>query len=269
LVAAHAYRAEDPRRSSTLKAAARDVERLAGYRGNPIALLGRCYYYLVRRDDDALLDAVRQARSNGGLHPFAASLEVNVLYSRKQFDEALKLLQMDKSGPRSDDWVLLDQALVLTAMQGRKAEAERAYYDAMRSFKGGASLGFALASQQLFGPAYREKARQAAREIYERSSHSIPNARDRWYHHLMAFHADLMGPDEMLEKAGASRFNQCEAYFQIGLRRLAEGRRTEARAWFTRSLDTGIFFSGEYWLSRAFLALVDDPEWLPWIPANK
>ena len=85
-----------------------------------------------------------------------------------------------------------------------------------------------MASQQLFGPEYRAKARQAAREIYERSSHLIPNARDRWYHDLMAFHAGLMGAGELLKKAGESRFNQCEGYFQIGLRRLAEGRRAEA-----------------------------------------
>jgi serine/threonine protein kinase len=51
--------------------------------------------------------------------------------------------------------------------------------------------------------------------------------------------------------------------------RLAEGRRAEAGAFFRRSMDTGVFYFYEYLWSRAFLARIDDPDWLPWVPAQK
>jgi hypothetical protein len=50
---------------------------------------------------------------------------------------------------------------------------------------------------------------------------------------------------------------------------LAEGNRAEAKAYFRRSVDTGIFTYFEYIWSRAFLARIDDPDWLPWTPMKK
>ena len=78
-----------------------------------------------------------------------------------------------------------------------------------------------------------------------------------------------MDAEELLKKAGESRFNQCEGYFYIGLRRLADGQRPEAKACFSRAFETGVFSYGECIISRAFLARIDDPDWLPWIPMKK
>ena len=108
--------------------------------------------------------------------------------------------------------------------------------------------------------------RQASLELRDRYSLMIPDARDRWYHDLLAFHAGLINVEELHEKTGESRFNQCEASFYIGLRRLAEGKRTEAKSSFSRCFQTGVFYFREYTWSRAFLARIDDPDWLPWIP---
>jgi lipoprotein NlpI len=72
-----------------------------------------------------------------------------------------------------------------------------------------------------------------------------------------------------LQQAGDNHFNQCEAQFYIGLRRLGEGKRQAAKACFKRSLDTGVTVFGEYSWSRAFLARIDDPDWLPWIPMKE
>jgi hypothetical protein len=63
-------------------------------------------------------------------------------------------------------------------------------------------------------------------------------------------------------KASASRFNPCKAHCYIGLSKLAEGKRSEAKACSRRSMATGFFFY-EYTGSRAFLAHIEDPEWLP------
>jgi tetratricopeptide (TPR) repeat protein len=128
---------------------------------------------------------------------------------------------------------------------------------------------YIAADLQLLGPDYRMKARQAALEIREKLSHRIPNARSGWYHELLAFHTGLLNADQLLEKAGELRSNQCEAHYYIGLRKLAEGKRTEAKACFKRASETNCYMFPECCWSRAFLARIDDPAWLPWIPMTK
>ena len=267
LAAAHAYDPHDPRREQVLSQAARDVERLALHRDNPIALEARCQYYFVRGDDDILLATARQAGNDRVEVAMVPDLAGCVLYGRKKFDEALRALQSTKyTSDESFLWV--EKGIVLAAIPGRKEEAEKAMTEAIRVSKG-SMLSAVAAYLQLLGPEYRAKARQASLEIRERSAHLIPNSRDRWLHEILAFHAGLIDAEELLKKAGESRFNQCEAHFYIGLGKLAEGNRAEAKVYFRRSVDTGIFIYVEYMWSRAFLARIDDPDWLPWMPIKK
>src|SRR5262249_33461981 len=140
---------------------------------------------------------------------------------------------------------------------------------AIQSCQGGIELSSIAADLQLLGPDYRMKARQAALEIREKLSHRIPKARSGWYHELLAFHTGLLDADQLLEKAGELRVNQCEAHYYIGLRKLAEGKRTEAKACFKRAFETNCYIFSECCLSWAFLAHIDDPAWLPWIPVKK
>ena len=93
--------------------------------------------------------------------------------------------------------------------------------------------------------------------------------RNGWFHHLLAYHAGVLAEAELLQKAGDNHFNQCEAQFYIGLRRLGEGKRQAAKACFQRSLDTGVALFFECIWSRAFLAHIEDPDWLPWIPVKE
>jgi hypothetical protein len=266
LMAAHAYGPKDPRHDAALKQAGRDVERLAGYRDNPLTVKARRLYFFYRGEDDALLGEVRQAWKNGLETPYVTALEASVLFRRKQFEEAVRVLQTYRYVGQ-EAWRLVGQGIALTAIPGRKDEAEKAFIDAIRSCEGGGTgLSWVTAYLQLLGPEYRAKTQQAALEIRQHSSHLIPNAHDRWLHHLLAFHAGLIDDEELLKKAGQSRFNQCEGHCYIGLRKLAEGKRAEAKACFTRCVETGIFSYGEYTWSRAFLAHIDDPDWLPWIP---
>jgi lipoprotein NlpI len=118
---------------------------------------------------------------------------------------------------------------------------------------------------QLLGPGYGAKTRQVALEIRERSAHLIPPNRGGWYQDMLAFHAGSISAEELLKKAGESRTSQCEAYFYMGLAGLGEGKRTEAKTCFRRSINTGMFINVEYFWSRAFLARLDDPDWLPWV----
>jgi tetratricopeptide (TPR) repeat protein len=268
LILANTYGPQDPRRVDALELASGDYDRLGNSRDNPWVVTARCRNHFVRGEYDALLDEARRARDAGVETPYLVDMEVSVLYGRKQYDEALRVIR------RSDRFIGENQkhslmGIVLAAVPGRREEAEREFREAIHRCQGGIELSYIAADLQLLGPDYRVRARQAALEIRERLSHRIPNARGGWYHELLAFHTGLLDADQLLEKAGELRSNQCEAHYYIGLRKLAEGKRTEAKACFTRSFGTNVYIFPECCWSRAFLARIDDPAWLPWIPAKK
>jgi serine/threonine protein kinase len=115
LVAANAYSPKDVRRDQVLSQAARDVERLALHRDNLMALEGRCFYYVVLGYDDDLLAAARQARQDRVEDGFSTDWEAMILYGRKKYDEALRVLQSTKY-PGDESWLLIEQGVVLAAI---------------------------------------------------------------------------------------------------------------------------------------------------------
>jgi hypothetical protein len=267
LAAAHAFGPKEVRRDQVLSQAARDVEQLALHRNNLMALHARCFYYFVLGSDDDLLAAARHVRKDRVEDAVVTDIAVIVLYGRKDFEEALRILQSTKF-PGDEAWLMVEQGVLLASIPGKQKEAEKALTGAIAVSKG-ANLPLCPAYLQLLGPEYRAKTRQAALQGRERSAHLIPPYRDHWYPQVLAFHAGLIDDAELLKKAGEYRYSQCEAHFYIGLGKLAEGRRAEAKACFRRSMDTGVYFFGEYWFSRAFLARIDDPDWLPWCPVKE
>lgn len=72
-----------------------------------------------------------------------------------------------------------------------------------------------------------------------------------------------------MARAGASCESRWEGCFYIGLHRLAEGKRTEAKDWFTKSCETRVYAHDWLMRSRSFLAYIDDPAWLPWCVKEK
>ena len=70
-----------------------------------------------------------------------------------------------------------------------------------------------------------------------------------------------------IENAGKSRINQTAAFFQVAMNELAKGNRNEARAYFGRCVDIGLFVDGNYWWAKRYLAFMDEsanwPEWIP------
>ncbi len=268
LTAAHAYAPGEPRRRQIENQAARDVEALATHTDNALAFQARCYYLLVRGDADALIATARQARESRIEDAFVTYMEVSALYTRKDDAEALRVLQSAKdTGDESAG--ATEREIVLAAMSGRKDEAEKAITDVIRSRSGGTPLSYVCAYLQLLGPEYRAKTRQAAQDIREHSSRLIPGWRHDWYHVLLDFHAGRIDDRELLRTAGESRFNQCEANFYIGLEKLGEGDRKEAGTYFQSAVNTNVFYYYEYIWGRAFLARIDDPNWLPWAGGKK
>ena len=109
-----------------------------------------------------------------------------------------------------------------------------------------------------------EKCRHLSKEVRQSRAALVPSWRKGWYHELLAFHAGDLSPDELLKKAGSSRFNLCEAYYYLAHRRLAEGDRLGAREYYRAPTKLACTFSASTFWSRAILKVMDaHPDWLP------
>jgi hypothetical protein len=262
------YGAREPaRRDALLEQASRDFERLGRYPDFPIAVLFRCGYHIYRDDDEALLGEVRRARARSDSATLAY-LEAHVHYRRKQYGEALTVLRTAKSRGGS---LFASEGFVLATLPERKAEAVSIVEEAMGTVKGGPHVTFTPSVLLMLGPEYRDRARGLFSRIRDEKAHLIPTARNRWYHDLLAYNAGdaRMPAEELLKRAGKSRVNRSEAYFFIALNKLAEGDRAGAKEFLTRCCEIIIDNGFEYTWARAFLACIDDPDWLPWIPLKR
>ncbi|MCI0701971.1 MAG: protein kinase [Planctomycetia bacterium] len=91
-----------------------------------------------------------------------------------------------------------------------------------------------------------------------------------WYLDILKYVCEEIDERVLLQIAGQSRYNQCEAHFFIGMKKLAEGEKEEARKHFKSSVDTDVFVFREFAWSRMFLARMDTvPDWPPWITTKK
>ncbi|HLJ95914.1 MAG TPA: hypothetical protein VKU02_22255, partial [Gemmataceae bacterium] len=266
LTAAHAVGPDRSARDAYWNRAGTVAKQLTRFPDLPIAIQGRCMVYDAIGDDDTLLEVVRQGRQHVENATAFDFYEYDVLYRRKQFGQALASARARRASDSLE--YLVPQAVVLVAL-GQTAEAERLLLRALDIARRAKTAGATFGYLYLLGPGAQIDPRQAARDALEQSSHLIPDWRNGWYRDLLKFNAGQMGDDELVAKAQSSCINQCEGYFYIGLHKLAEGKRAEAKKWFQKSVDTGVFAYDEYLWSRAFLANIDDPNWLPWAIEKK
>jgi Protein kinase domain len=264
LTAAQSVARGQAERNDYWKQAAEVVSRLARFPDMPVAIQGRCLYYYVTGDDDTLLKIVQDSRGRVE-YTAAFDYEYDVLYRRGQFDEALVSVRTSRFEERTRN---IMEAIIYATM-GQADKAERLFQAHLHATRAGTALALLPAHMCLLGPGGRSESRRIAAELLSKSAQLIPGWRDGWYRDILKFTAGQMEAEDLLAKAGASRFNQCEAYFYIGLRKLAEGNRSEAKVWFTKTQATGVFNFGEYMWSRAFLVHIDKPEWLPRVPIGK
>lgn len=274
MTTAHAYdridlRRDDLRRDEVLKQAAQDIERMAGYRENPVVALARCQYYHFREMDDLLLDTIQKAIKDRAHTPLMTSFEVDVHYRRDAFEKALKAI--GESSPEADNpWWSAQKAIVLAAIPGRKDDALQAFEEANRLAKGGTG-GPALIPGyvQLLGPKFVETSQEYAIKNRKRAL-LMPKIHNGWYNHMLDFHAGSRTETELIKIADKNKFNLCEAHFYIGLRRLAKGDRDEAKKCFRLAAETAVFTFWEYMWGRAFLDRMEkNPSWPPWISPEK
>lgn len=266
LAAAHNYGLNDPRAKKVLAEAAEVARALAKYSDQPMAVLGRCTYFFLTNQDDALLRELESAARRKVVHTYLDDYSTYAHYRRKEFALALSVAEQGLTADAKENaYNRLRQGVILAAMPGRKAEAEAVFAEAIRRYRQGPGLATMPAYWQLLGPEYRSRTRDASQDTIRHGPHLVPAWRDKWYHHLLAFHGETIDVETLMERAGTSQFNRCEASFYVGLRRLAEGKRSEAKEWFAKSVATGAHSCWEYLWSRAFLGCIDDPSWPPWL----
>ena len=262
LFAAQAAGRDSSAHATFQKRAEAVAQQLARFPEVPSAIQGRCLYYSVTGDDDTLLKLVRQGKRNVE-NPGAFELyEWDILYRRKKFEEALAVLQASRSADQRSQRVF--RAIVLATLD-RTAEAERLLLNTFDTTPEDVVVGLLPPYFCILGPNARTNPREQARRILDRFPSQLIGFRDGWYRELLKFNAGQMSAAELLVKAGESRCNRCEGYFCMGMHKLAERKRAEAKDCFTKSIESGVFVYDEYRVSRAFLACIDDPNWLPWL----
>ena len=116
---------------------------------------------------------------------------------------------------------------------------------------------------------FTEEARAEIRKTKDRFSFYF-RYRDGWYEHLFNYYVGQIDSDRLLQRAGNSQWNLCEGHYAIGMMKLSEGRRAEAKRHFQESVNTRVYWFVEYVRSRAFLKRLErDPNWPPWIPVKE
>jgi serine/threonine protein kinase len=113
-----------------------------------------------------------------------------------------------------------------------------------------------------------DRARQSSREIRKAGIHLA--AEDEPWRRIIEYCCGDLQESALLTELKDSRTSQCVAHFSIGITRLAQGDRNEARRHFRACSDTKVLLFVEDHMSRALVAQLDrQPEWPPWIAASQ
>jgi hypothetical protein len=221
--------------------------------------MARWDYYILAGDEGA---ALREARRRVAIRNDGAKIIlVQGLLRAGDIKEAIELA--GQIVPPKAGEVLSDSTVAFAIAEGDPSRA-RQLADAVGA-RGGAGLINLDAELVLRMLGDNAAAQAAARRLRDKAP-SWP-WRHEWYRKLLEYDCGSISADGLLEFAGASRLNQCEANFHIALTCLGDGDRATARVHFQKSADPlGAIYFNEWQWSRVFLARMDqDPQWPRWI----
>ncbi len=260
LVAASFYedpgRARDRRR--VLDLGRRDVEALKRFSSSPIAMQACFWYFEYVGDEEAAYQMSRRGTE------FRL---VPLLYLRREYSQALEAAERAVS--RGSGLARVERGFILAELEGGRPAQARAAYREARAHPEELGFGQVCPPMILLLLGQKEEAIQASLQI-RRNPSQVLSWYGGWYFTYLDYSCGLITADDLLKAAGASRPQQCEAHFLIGLRRLAEGDRPGAREHFRKSSDTRVFIYWDWMWARAFLKRLErDPAWPRWIPPKK
>lgn len=238
------------KRGEALEQARLDAEQIESddqLRGGKGALI---IYHDHRMDDEAVIREYRRL-GPGKLSYFAAKAALHALVRQGDFPEARRLLDPSIVGKEHIQFV--ERGIVEALAQEPKA-ALAAFHEARRinqklRSRGG---GFPAVVLVLLGRT------QQAREVFQEAAQPPDAQKNK----ILLYLTGRISQKDLEAGALSSRYYQCEVFFFIGLNKLADGDRSGARAYFKKSVDTGIFHFLEHRWSRSILAMMDrHPDW--------
>jgi len=265
LVAAGAYEESGQlaKRDSVLLQAQADAAALEKYPRNQGGTLSRSLYFRYVGDDRAALEELRVVTEESP-SPIADYCYALTFYRLGQFQDALNALAREAPGNSAPaDEVRGYITAELPDGPERALKDFHALWQRDQSPLDALNLQTVL---RLLGR--RVEAVKACLKLREQSA-ALPPWRSRWYNQLLEYNCDLLPDNALLNAAGSSKLNQCEAHFSIGMTKLAEGDRRSAREHFRQAIATRVFDHEDYDWSRAFLARMEkDPIWPRWVPVK-
>jgi serine/threonine protein kinase len=257
LVAAGIYEGQGRPRdvARVLAQARRDVQELEEFSALPFAAKA-CFEYFDYVDDE---EAAYTMSGHG-----SAFRRAVMLYRRQEFAKALEAAERSRAIGRGFSAEAVERAFILAELPDGPARARAACEAAKAEAR---SVWQLLPPMILLLLGHKDDARQAYLGVRKEE---LPPWDGGWLFTYLDYNCGRVTADELVQAAGEARPKLCDAYFQIGLWRLADGDRAAAREYFQKCVATRAFVSWEWPWARAFLARMEkDPAWPPWIPAKK
>jgi serine/threonine protein kinase/predicted Zn-dependent protease len=251
---------------AALEKAWKVYHELDSFPEQPNALLAQ-YQYLAMTDNLDELEALCESRK--GQDSLALALaQAHLLYVKGDLKGACKVQQhLLKRFPNN---MLLWVKLGWMQAEDTNLRSQARYSYQKAAGNDAPGLGVPLYAPTILLLLGEEKAAMEACRTLRRKAGPLPPGRRDWYEKLLDYNCGRISEDGLIQAAGQSQQNLCEAHCFIGLHRLARGDRAGARDHFQQSADTGVFTFLEYFWSRRLLnRLEHDPAWPSWIPPKK
>jgi tetratricopeptide (TPR) repeat protein len=258
---------DSQKRKALLAEAAREVQALEPFIGPPNPTWMVWQYYDDIGDSDKALEVALRAFDRSGGSTIPAWYCAVSLYRKGRFAEALRYLDRRR---HPDVYGDISRGFVLAELpDGPRLALE--YYNKLAD-------DYRQRGQDPVMPDYillllgRKDQAQANRRKFQDSDVSLavtPQA-NAYQEATRGFRRGEVSEEDYQSMAAGSRHRLCWAHFEIGLSRLSDGDRAEARLHFTKALQTHSTWAFEWNWCQMFLSRLDkDPAWPPWIQKTR
>ncbi len=250
------------RHDAELSAAERDYESLNPFGHLPTVIHNRSLFLIQTGRDEAACELLRKSKSQYDA-PLVAYDFALALYRRGETQSALRVMESRAAG--GDSRLSADESFLRVLLWRENGEADRAlatYDDLARRYQSGVTAIFRPCLRLLLG----QPDSAISESAHLRTTGRRSPLRGAFYDRLLAFNASQLSEAELCDAVAGSRWDQCEAYFFMGLWHLARGDREQARYHFERCVATRCagFLSWD-WSHALLRRIAADPEWPKWI----
>jgi tetratricopeptide (TPR) repeat protein len=267
----HEHHDEPKQRGAELELAGEEADLLKPFtelpKLLPEAVVYRWLYFREVGREEEVLDELRQA-SKETEHVYVNFCCALTLYRRGQradFEEALRVLEKrpGRYNERLRPFVLAEYDY--PDKHDWQARARKACEVFAKSAQDGAAVMDTQSVLCLLGD--KGKRVEASKELLLERPGRFYTLRHDPIWRCLQYNAGELTEDQLIRRAGRSRWDQCLAHYNVAMTKLAEGDRKGAHEHFDKVVKTRAFFWGAYDLSWVFRARLEKgPAWPRWIP---